>query len=332
MGFPKKFLCAIPIGMVVGLLVLMSAVRFQLGVPTASSAWIKELTSRKQNAAAAISQPKIILLGGSATLFGLNASLIESELGLPVINGGLHAGIGLASILREGKKMITPGDTVVIYPEYELLNFGEKNRQQWAAITYLDYILSHDAPYYEGLPIYDQLEIALMTPLERLARGIKGKWIPEQLKEGSDYNPYDLMWLNDTGDMTGHIAARRPLIAEDRDRRECEVLRKGISLGEEGFDLISEFKQWADSNQVRVLAGFPSMAHRSSYDPTMIDNVEMQLKKFYTDRGINVVGNLRESLMPQVDFFDTIYHPTEETSLRISRRTASGLRPILDAL
>ena len=331
MGFPKKFLCAIPIGMTVGLLVLMSAVRFQLGVPTASSAWIKELTNRKQNAAAAISQPKIILLGGSATLFGLNASLIESELGLPVINGGLHAGIGMASILREGKKMIMPGDTVVIYPEYELLNFGEKNRQQWAAITYLDYILSHDAPYYEGLPIYDQLEIALMTPLERLARGIKGKWIPEQLNEGADYNPYDLMWLNDTGDMTGHIAARRPLIAEDRDRRECEVLRKGISMGEEGFELISEFKQWADSNQVRVLAGFPSMAHRRSYDPAMIDSVEMQLKKYYADRGINVVGNLRESLMPQVDFFDTIYHPTEETSLRISRRTASVLRPILDA-
>lgn len=332
MGYPQKFLCAIPIGLVIGLLVFMSAVRFQLGVPTSSSAWIKELTSRKQNAAAAISQPKIVLLGGSATLFGLNASMIESELGLPVINGGLHAGIGMASILREGKKMIMPGDTVVIFPEYELLNFGEKNRQQWAAITYLDFILSHDARYYEALPISDQLEIALMTPLDRLARGIKGKWIPEQLRKGSDYNPYDLMWLNDRGDMTGHMAARRPAIAEDRDRRVCEVLRKGISLSEEGFDLISEFKLWADSNHVRVLAGFPCMAHRISYDSAMIDSVEIQLKKFYADRGITVVGTLRESLMPQDDLFDTIYHPTEETSLRISRRLASGLRPILDDL
>lgn len=329
MGCSKKFLCAIPFGFVVGILILLSAIRLQLGVPTASSAWIDELIKRKQKAAAAISQPKILLLGGSASLFGLKASVLELELGVPVVNGGLHAGIGMSSILREGKKMLSPGDTVVIFPEYELLNFGEKNRRHWAAITYLDYILSRDSKYYHELSFSDQLEIALMTPLDRIGRGLKGKWRPEKLRRGTDYNPYDVVWLNDRGDMTGHLASRRPFVAEDRDKRVCEVLHKGVSMDEEGFELISAFKQWADDKRVRVLAGFPSMIDRRSYDEKLVDSLSRQLTNFYASKEIAVVGDLRQSLMPQEDFFDTIYHPTEEAAIRISTRLASLLRPIL---
>jgi hypothetical protein len=326
MGCPKKFLCAIPIGLTLGLLIFISAVRFQLGVPTASSAWIKELIDRKQDAASRITQPKIVLLGGSSTLFGVKASVLEMELGVPVVNGGLHAGLGMASILREGKKMLSPGDTALLLPEYELLDFGERNRRKWSAITYLDFMLSRDAGYYLGLSFIDQIEIALMTPLNRIGRGIRGRWEPETLLPASEYNPYDVVWLEEHGDMTGHVAVRRPAIAEDRDRRICEVLIKGISLDEEGFALISQFKNWALSNRVRVIAGFPNMVDRKEYDSACIDNVERKLIEFYTKNGIQVVGGIREVLLPQVDFFDTIYHPTEEASVRRSKHIASQLR------
>lgn len=329
MEYPKKFLCAIPIGLVVGLLIFMSAVRIQLGVPTASSAWVHEIIERKQRAAQSITAPKLVLLGGSSTLFGIKASVLESELGVPVINGGLHAGLGMACILREGKKMLRPGDTVMLFPEYELLSFGEKNRREWAAITYLDYMLSRDVDYYRALPLNDQIEIALMTPLERIGRGIRGKWYPEQIMPASEYNPYDALSLDDHGDMTGHLASRRPAVAIDRDQRVCEVLEKGISPDAEGFELISEFRRWAKANRVRVMAGFPNMIHRKVYDTGMVDNVESQLKEYFLKEEIDVVGGMREVLFPQVDFFDTIYHPTEETSINRSRNLAFQLRPLI---
>lgn len=331
MACPKKFLCAIPIGFVGGLFMLMALVRFQLGVPTASSAWISELIERKNHAAVVISQPKLLLLGGSATLFGIKASVLEAELGVPVVNGGLHAGLGMACILREGKKLLRTGDTVVLFPEYELLNFGEKNRREWAAITYLDFMLSRDSEHYLELPIADQLEIALMTPADRLWNGIKVRWFPEPLTSGSDYNPYDASSIDSRGDMTGHLAIRRPDNTADRDQRVCEVFREGLTLDEEGFMLISEFKRWADLNRVRVLAGFPNMVHRAAYENSMVDGIERQLVSFYAMQGIGVVGGLGETLMPADDFFDTIYHPTEETSIRISKRLARQMRPIVVA-
>lgn len=332
MRCPKKFLCAIPFGLVAGLLIFMSAVRIQLGVPTTSSAWVHEIIERKQRAAQSITAPKLVLLGGSGTLFGIKASVLEAELGTPVINGGLHAGLGMDFILREGKKMLRPGDTVILFPEYELLSFGEKNRREWAAITYLDYMLSRNSNHYLTLQIADQIEIALMTPLDRIGKGIKNQWVKEKLSAASEYNPYDVVWLDDHGDMTGHIAARRPAVAVDRDQRVCEPLIKGISLKEEGFELISEFNQWAKANRVKVLAGFPSMVIRKEYDSHMISLLEAKLISFFSKDGIYVVGSIGESLLSRIDFFDTIYHPTEEASVRISSRLAEQIHPLLVTL
>jgi hypothetical protein len=287
------------------------------------------MIDRKKNAATEVSEPKLLLLGGSATLFGIKASVIQYELGIPTVNGGLHAGLGMDMILREARGMLRSGDTVVLFPEYELLDFGENNRQAWAAITYLDYMLSRDSKRYLELAFSDQLQIALMTPADRIWKGIKGRWIPESPPIGSDYNPYDAAWVDSHGDMTGHRAFRRPEHAQDRDQRICEVLCHRLSLEEEGFALIAEFKHWADAQQVRLIAGFPNMAHRQAYKTSTVDEVEDQLKGFYANHAIDVVGGLRESLMHSDDFFDTLYHPTEEASILRSHKLATKLRPLL---
>lgn len=41
-----------------------------------------------------IKEPKIIILGDSNLAFGINSKIIEEELKMPVINMGLHGGIG----------------------------------------------------------------------------------------------------------------------------------------------------------------------------------------------------------------------------------------------
>jgi hypothetical protein len=311
-----------------GLMAFVFVIRLQLGVPTALSSWIMSAIEKKRGAANSIDRPKIVLLGGSATLFGVKASVLERELRIPVINGSLHAGLGMAYILREGRNLLKPGDTVVLFPEYELYGFGEKNRRDWAAITYLDFILSRDPNYYKSLSWHDQIEIGLMTPISRLFDGIKGRWTPVVLSVESQYNPYRSDALDSRGDMTGHRAEFRAAHSEDRDRRVCEVLCRGLNLDEEGFSLLKDFHQWAAKNRVRVLAGFPNMVHRMEYDNTVTDGVELNIRSFFEDMGVQVIGNVRAALLPQEDFFDTIYHPTEEASVHRSERLAMQMRPL----
>ncbi len=65
--------------------------------------------------------PRIILIGGSNVSFGLDAELMQQTLGIPVINDGLHAGLGVAP-LRELEDYIRAGDVIIISLEYSMFS------------------------------------------------------------------------------------------------------------------------------------------------------------------------------------------------------------------
>ena len=63
--------------------------------------------------------PKIVFLGGSNVAFGLDCKAISDSLHLPVINAGLHAGLGLWFIMDNNIRLLRKGDILVIMPEYD---------------------------------------------------------------------------------------------------------------------------------------------------------------------------------------------------------------------
>jgi hypothetical protein len=65
--------------------------------------------------------PKIVFVGGSNLAFGLDSSLIENTFHIPVVNMGLCAPFGLRYMLEEVKDHVNAGDTIVIVPEYGIL-------------------------------------------------------------------------------------------------------------------------------------------------------------------------------------------------------------------
>lgn len=62
--------------------------------------------------------PRIVFIGGSNTAFGINSRMVEDALGLPVVNYGLHGGIGLHFPLTEALPYLRAGDMVVLQAEY----------------------------------------------------------------------------------------------------------------------------------------------------------------------------------------------------------------------
>ena len=65
-----------------------------------------------------LNSPKVVLVGGSNLPFGIKSQMIESTFGMPVVNMGLHAGLGLNYILSEVEKDIHGGDWVIVSLEY----------------------------------------------------------------------------------------------------------------------------------------------------------------------------------------------------------------------
>ena len=62
--------------------------------------------------------PRIIFMGGSNTAFGIDSRMVEDSLGLPVVNYGLHAGIGLRFPMTVALPYLRVGDIVVLQAEY----------------------------------------------------------------------------------------------------------------------------------------------------------------------------------------------------------------------
>ena len=61
---------------------------------------------------------RIVLVGGSNVAFGIDSLQIEKAIGRPVVNMGLHAGLGLCYNLASVRPLLHEGDSVFILAEY----------------------------------------------------------------------------------------------------------------------------------------------------------------------------------------------------------------------
>ncbi len=323
----RSFFIAIPLGFLMALGVFMGLVYRQLGAPTNYSYWCSEVYRRKHEIADRTPSPKLVLLGGSSSFFGIKAANLERELSIPTLNAGTHAGLGIAYILERGKQFLQPGDTVLLVPEFELLFAGETNRQIWASSMYVDYVLARDPAYYRALPLLAQLEIAFMTSFKRLNQGLASRKNPEHPNPIEGFSAYDPSLVDSHGDMTGHLAQRRPDSCPVRDQGICTPLIYGLPQDSPGFPLLAPFCHWAAQNHIRVLATFPNAAHQPGYDAPAAFAFEKQMSDLYSSLGVPVIGRLHDALLPPSDFFDSNYHLTDEASVRRTSRLAQQLKP-----
>jgi len=66
-----------------------------------------------------IESPRIIFVGGSNLVFGLNSQMVKDSLEMNPINAGLAASIGLIYMMDDVLPYVRPGDKVVLAPEYQ---------------------------------------------------------------------------------------------------------------------------------------------------------------------------------------------------------------------
>lgn len=116
--------------------------------------WVRELIVVKRRLAASILSPRIIFLGGSSTLFGINAREVEAETGLPAMNMGLHAALPLERVLSIGDEVVRSGDVLVLSLEYNFYACGRGAWNRWQVGN----ALAWDRSYFGSLPFGDRIK------------------------------------------------------------------------------------------------------------------------------------------------------------------------------
>lgn len=275
----------------------------QLGQPHPNNQWIVESITYKQQLAKALPSPKIVIVAGSAAMFGVNSSYLEEAYDRPAVNLGVNAGISLPAILQSAKIVIEPGDLVLLPLEYPLYNKQEavsSSLVHWAN-SYPDTLLL--------LPLKRTFQVFINTSFTRILEGYRG--IPSDFLISGDYGVHN---LDERGDQRHTAKALR----EERHWNFLNSLpaeRYGAALRDGSFDWarLQHFRDELLNQGACPVFMPPPLMYKPIYTESRVEaHFYETLPQWATSAGLYWVGRPMDAMRSADNFFDTNFHLVDE--------------------
>lgn len=297
----------------------------QLGIPTNSSKWTGEITKKKWALAEAAPAPRLLLIGGSGTTFGLNAQRIQEQTGWRTFNLGRQLGLGLDCLFYSTKKVARPGDTVLLILEYQLYTTPK------GSDAHDDYILARDPEFFYQMSLLDKIDMATRIPFKRIQKGWEVRRKPEEPPYPRPPYTDDDSQINEYGDELSNAEALRAKKVPYMDMLITPLVEGIPFYCISSFSQIRDFLKWARDHHVRVLATYPNSYYRQEYDGINGRKALKTIQDFYRSEGVPLIGEPRDVMLPRDDFFDGYYHLTHEAAIRRTDRLIPLLEPYLNS-
>lgn len=245
-------------------------------------------------------EAKLLIIGGSSVLFGVNNKEISNELNIPVYNMGSSAPLGLDYLLYDAKKEIDNNDIVLLQLEYALYDKTYDCSIQKISIVWDD----NDKDYLRTLRLTDRLN---------LIYGISPNLIFEKLKtillgrKNIDQKIEDAKWIDEYGMIQSNTM-------ENSNKKELLKMRKKIVfnhdvvLDEYKQENIKDFLSYCRSKNAKVYVTFPPYLYDRKYFDEKDEREIQKIKDFWESNGVKVINDYTETLYDIDDFCNTLYH------------------------
>jgi hypothetical protein len=247
----------------------------------------------KHNRIEQLNRPKMIFAGGSNLAFGLNSEEIENEFSVPVVNLGLHAGLGLKFIINELKATIKSNDVVFISPEYFLSSDG------------IYELKKNTSGFYKEAKKYYSIDLRteILSDLDNTRKNLKSPRNKEENipKVNSGVEVYSREGFNSYGDVVSHLD-KKPL-AELSDKRMLSYTYWS------GINELNDFYEYAKLKNVAVFFIYPNFP-LSEFDKN-IDVINKLSRDLSDNLKFDILNNPSDLVFPDSLFFDTVYHLTK---------------------
>ena len=230
--------------------------------------------------------PRIILVGGSNVAFGTDSYKIEQALGRPVVNMGIHAGLGLIFMLNEVKADIQRGDLIVLSPEYYI-------REAEYDLLELTIEFYPEAARYQPITPFNQVPERLKRWVMQIQETVRGQG---QIT-GNDIYKRDA--FNERGDLVPQVNLDEGYPIDDRHIIASKDYAAYINQ-------MNLFQTYAESRGARVVFLYPSFV-QTAFERNRgaikfyQQQIDQQLK-------IPVLNQPETFSYPRAYFFDTAYH------------------------
>lgn len=262
--------------------------------------------------------PRIIIVGGSNVAFGIDSELMEQELGMPVINDGLHVALGIAPI-NEIKHYLRANDIVIISLEY--YNFTDEQSFFGQPQYLADWVeFSPERIWYLHEPLKQMPSIYTIMLERKVNRQLNYYLNGFSYEAGRNFYSGNL--FNEHGDFIGHLG--------EGNKRQFEIADSvyPINLIEEAYVYLEDFNQFALSKGAKVF--HEAQAHRqTNCDRTGKKELNKFFSRIRTKTTIYLLTDLDQLCLPDNYFYDTPYHLNEQGRRVRTERLIENLKNAL---
>jgi hypothetical protein len=279
--------------------------------------WTLALDSRTAAVAAKIHRPKIVFIGGSNIRFGVDAKAMTRDLGIPVINYGLHASLGMDVIADRAMQCVKPGDIVVFAPE--LSHFRKNGAAEYSDDLRIDFLAEHPSPIDQKLQSFPTREWRRSRSRCNRIRGtiekFVGKTITKFIDRGSggsssgkpEATPYTVDAVGEDGSV---IFPRPGPKAFDRwtfsdPPANPAAMDLVDSRGGVAFALV---KKICDERHCTLCVMRPLRLSVVPFETLDLAGMEQKFIDFAKSNGAIEVMKAGENVLPREDGYDTDYH------------------------
>jgi hypothetical protein len=268
--------------------------------------------------------PRIIFIGGSSVLVGINSEMVSRHFCLPVVNMAVYGGYGISDMLHLLAPRIGRGDIVVIIPEYHVLKGSfdsEDVCDKWILLM---------SPAYAMKKIYfghGNLQSLTGDISDLLQCKIEGMW--GELWKARNPFTNSAAAYDRRSNRFGDLMKNWQFVPAEKLGARGQLFPPG-PLNAIVFNTLNDFNNLAARRGASVyfnFCGFPAGEYQ--LNRAVIEDMADQLRHSLR---FAVIGSPTDTLYPYEMFADTVYHLRFEgrdrrTATLIAVMEKAGIRP-----
>lgn len=245
-----------------------------------------------------IKEPKIILVGDSNVAFGINSKKIEEELGMPVVNLGLHGALGNAFHEQIAKLDIGGGGILVVCHS----SYSDTDQILDPTIAWL--ALDYNKELYPIIRRKDLKRMLLAYP--GYLRSSYSMWLLDFIQT-YDKGCYARSAFNEYGDIVYKPESGKI----DIDTYFSQTLVMVPEINDICVNRLNELNEYVNSQGARmVVAGYPiAYGKYAGFKEEDFDNFKKDLED---SLDCDVISDYAEYFFPYEYFYNSSYHLTNE--------------------
>lgn len=281
---------------------------------------------RKAEALSRTPSPRVIFLGGSNVLYGVDAETFQRITGARAVNAGTHAALHTAYFFDWIRRYAQHDDLVVLCLEYHSFSSGEPTS------IFANFLVNRDLPSVSRLPLKVGAYALLALDWDQFVLELRRNRVPSW-KQGIESSVKEIVarTIGSQGDYRGHFGNQRgPREQGLIDKARPEALLSGtMALDSSIIADLGSLKRWCDDHDVVLVAVPPATLDFPDYHTNQSGAGQALYREAYRLAGIPLLEEPSAEIRPRDEFYDTVYHLTYEGMQAHTERLA---RLLLDYL